>query len=152
MSYNMIDISYSKTDLKFLNYNVNGLLQKLEDSDFILYIQSHDIICLTETFVATEFESDLFSDFLIFTSKALKLSHHGRYSGGVIVLIKKKLSAFIKHIPVNVENTIVIKLDNASLGTEKDIMCICSYIPPMTQTTGKLHQMGMVWSRLNPVT
>ena len=125
-----MNTSHSIMDLKFLNYNVNGLLQKLDHSDFIYYIQSHDFICLTETFVPTKFESDLFNDFLIFTSKASKLSHHGRHSGGVIVLIKKTLSPFVKQITVSIEHTIVVKLDKTYFGTAKDVMCICSYIHP----------------------
>ena len=51
--------------VKFLNYNINGLLQKIDNSHLIQYITSHDFVCLTESFIATSFESDLFNDYCI---------------------------------------------------------------------------------------
>ena len=65
--------------VKFLNYNINGLLQKIDNSHLIQYITSHDFVCLTESFIATSFESDLFNDYCIYTAIAKKLSHQGRF-------------------------------------------------------------------------
>ena len=58
--------------VKFLNYNINGLLQKIDNSHLIQYITSHDFMCLTESFIATSFESDLFNDYYIYTAIAKK--------------------------------------------------------------------------------
>ena len=46
--------------MKFLNYNINGLLQKVDNVHLIQYRTSHDFVCLTQYFVAISFESDLF--------------------------------------------------------------------------------------------
>ena len=72
-----------KMSLRFLSYNIAGLLPKLDNVAFVSYITFPDLVCLTETYVATEFESNLFKDFGVFVAKAKKLSYHGRYSGGL---------------------------------------------------------------------
>ena len=58
--------------MKFLNYNINGLLQKVDNVHLIQYITSHDFVFLTESFVATSFELDLFNDYCIYTATAKK--------------------------------------------------------------------------------
>ena len=75
--------------LSFITWNVDGILSKLDDSDFISYISSFDFICMVETFV-DHFQSSLFPEHTDFCSPALKLSDHGRRSGGFVTLIKKK--------------------------------------------------------------
>jgi hypothetical protein len=80
--------------------------------------------------VATDFVSSIFQDYVIFTSKAKKLSCRGRYSGGVIVMIRKSLASFAERIQVETENTVVIKLHRNVFGSYKDVMFICSYVHP----------------------
>lgn len=131
--------------LRFLTYNVGGLLPKLEDRDFVDYIVSFDFVCLTETFIAFDFESVLFNDFSIFTAKAKKLSFHGRFSGGVMVLIRKTFAPFCERMRVSVDNTVVIKIQRELLHTEKDVMFISSYIPPYDSSfwTSAQHGYGV---------
>ena len=43
----------------FLTWNINGLMSKLLDNDFVSYVCSFDFICLTETFVE-DFSSTFF--------------------------------------------------------------------------------------------
>ena len=119
-----------ETSVKFLNYNINGLLQKIDNSHLIQYITSHDFVCLTESFIATSFESDLFNDYCIYTAIAKKLSHQGRYSGVVVVMVRKQYSPYVKQISTDLENMIVLKIDKELLQTPKDVMLVCSYIPP----------------------
>ena len=61
-----------KMSLRILSYNIAGLLPKLDNVAFVNYITSFDLACLTETYVATEFESNLFKDFGVFVAKAKK--------------------------------------------------------------------------------
>ena len=68
---------------------MEGLWQKLDCVDFVSFLLSFDVVCLTETFIDTDFQSDMFKDYLSFTAKAKKLSRHGRNSGGYVMLIKK---------------------------------------------------------------
>ena len=53
-----------------MSYNIAGLLPKLDNVAFLNYITSFDLACLTETYVASEFESNLFKDFGVFVAKA----------------------------------------------------------------------------------
>jgi hypothetical protein len=123
----------SNTAIPFscITYNVNGLLSKLEDSEFVNMLQNYDFVCLTETFLPFDFESILFDDYVIFSSHAVKLSHQGRHSGGVVVMIKKKYACYFEHIPNDIKNTVVLKLDKLFLGTDKDVMFISMYVPPI---------------------
>ena len=105
-------------------------MQKLDNHNFVHYLTSHDFLCLTETFIADEFKSDLFDDYLVFNAKARKLSHQGRYSGGVIVLVRKKFGSYVEQIYTEFDNVIVLKMKKELFGTPKDIMYICLYIPP----------------------
>ena len=116
--------------VKFLNYNVHGLVEKLENNHFIDFLLSHDFICLTETFIAKDFESPLFKDFFIFTAKAQKLSHHGRCSGGTIVMVRKTFKEFVKRIETETENTIILNIHKDLFSSEKNIMFIGTYLPP----------------------
>ena len=93
-----------KMSLQILSYNNAGLLPKLDNVAFVNYITSFDLVCLTETYVASEFESNLFKDFGVFVAKAKKLSYHGRYSGGVIILVRKDFVPFVERIYLDVDN------------------------------------------------
>ena len=59
-----------KMTLRYLTYNVSGLLSKLDNAAFVNYITSFDFVCLTETYIASDFDSDLFRVFGIFVAKA----------------------------------------------------------------------------------
>ena len=63
-----------KMSLQILSYSIAGLLPKLDNIPFVNYITSFDLVCLTETYVASEFDSNLFKDFGVFVAKA-KNSH-----------------------------------------------------------------------------
>ena len=114
--------------LTFLNYNVCGLLSKLDNGQFVNFISKYDFVSLTETFVTNEFESNLFKDHCVFSSKARKISHQGRNSGGVVVVVKKCYSAHVERVDVTTENTVVLKISKELLGTAKDVMFISMYI------------------------
>ena len=123
----MTDLNRS---ISFLTYNVNGLMSKLNCTDFVELMSNYDIICLTETFLEKTIESSVFEKYDMFFSKATKLSHRGRHSGGVLVLVKKCLDLFVERIDVDVENTVVMKLSKRLFRSDKDIMFISTYIPP----------------------
>ena len=76
-------------------WNIGGLASKLTDPDFISYVGGFDVIILVETLLDKSFElTNHFPDFEVFQTSAVKLTHHGRSSGGVVVLVKKTLNEF----------------------------------------------------------
>ena len=119
-----------KMSLRFLSYNIAGLLPKLDNVAFVSYITSFDLVCLTVTYAASEFESNLFKDFCVFVAKAKKLSYHGRYSGGGIVRVRKDFVPFKERIYLDVDNIVVLKIKKVLLETDKDVMFISAYLPP----------------------
>ena len=128
--------------LRFLSYNVGGLLSKLDNHDFTNYITSFDFVCLTETYVSSKLETDVFCDFCAYTANARKLSYHGRQSGGVILFVRNTISSFVERISVEVENCVVVEIKKELFDTDKNIMLIASYIPPCDSNFWKTTQNG----------
>ena len=54
--------------------NIGGLAAKLVSNDFINYLNTFDLIFLTETFVDKKFEITILKDFTFFIAPAKKLS------------------------------------------------------------------------------
>ena len=119
------------SSLRFLNYNVGGLLSKLDNSGCMSYITSFDFVCLTKTHFSANsgnaFDSNCLKDVSVFIASAKKLSHHGRLSGGVIVLVKNTCSSFVKRVEVDVENIVVLtylRVSKELFGTSKDVVFV----------------------------
>ena len=113
-------------------YNIDGLLNKLDDLDFLCFINTLDFICLCETFVTSleELPRNIFSNFNIFFSPAIKLTGYGRPSGGVIVLIKSSFSLNFARVDTTFDNTVVLKLQTEQNVMQRDLLIVCTYIPP----------------------
>lgn len=110
---------------------MEGLRQKLEDQEFISFLVSFDIVCLTETFIDYALESLLFKDYSVYTAKARKLMPHAnRPSGGVIMLVKNIYSEFVCNVDVLFDNMIVLEADERLFGHGKKTYLIGVYIPP----------------------
>ena len=106
-----------------MSYNIAGLLPKLDNVAFCK-------LCLTETYVASEFESNLFKDLGVFVAKAKKLSYQERYSWDVIVLVRKHFVPFVERRYLDVDNIVVLRIKRVLLGTDKDVMFISANLPP----------------------
>ena len=57
--------------IRILNRNVEGLLGKVCEADFMQYVSEFDIIFFTETFLERIDPLDCFPDFLVFQSSGL---------------------------------------------------------------------------------
>lgn len=113
----------------FLLWNVNGIMTKVFDPDFVSFVNKFDVVCFVETFIEF-FSLEMFNDFRVFVSPSVKMTHAGRPSGGVMCLIKKVFMPFVKKIDVNTANLLLFSIDKAAFGTLKDILLICTYVPP----------------------
>jgi len=111
---------------------VNGLFAKLSDSDFVEYVTSFDVCVLSETFTLPSFDFSIyFNDFIILHSPAVKLSRMGRNSGGLVILIRKRLSEFVKSIDTKHENILCSRLSKQLFGCEKDVLFVGLYNHPV---------------------
>ena len=114
-----------------MNWNVDGLLSKLNDPEFIDFLKSFSVICLTETHLQYFDNENFLPDFECFVSPAQKLSLRGRYSGGTMCLISRTISRFFRIIPVSFENILTFRIDKELFKTTCDIFLLVVYIPPM---------------------
>ena len=106
-------------------------MSKLSDADWMAYVESFDFVTLTETFIDENFDlSHVFTDYFKFVSPAIKLSHQGRRSGGILVMVRNNMSSFVQEIGVQYHNIVVLKLSKEAFGCDRDIMYIATYIPP----------------------
>ena len=60
---------------------MGGLWQKLDCADFVSFLLLFDVVCLTETFIDTDFQSDVFKDHLSFTAKVTTTTHDNIWEG-----------------------------------------------------------------------
>ena len=109
--------------------NVEGIVSKLKDTSFVSFISCYDFVCFLETFVDT-FTSTLFPSFTSFVTPAKTLSHHGRRSGGVTVLVRNVLMRFVKQIEVDYDNVIILEVSKELLGTDANVFVVSTYLNP----------------------
>ena len=121
---------------------MEGLLQRLHCNDFVSFLKSFDIFCLTETYVDFKFQSDKMSEYCFLSSFAKKLTRRGRKSGGVIVGYRSVLKPWISEIDLDCDNLICLRLDKSIIGTLKDVFYIGTYVPPSNSDAYNLLQSG----------
>ena len=85
---------------------------------------------LPETFIDSDFRSDMFKEYLPCTAKATKMSHHGRNSGVGVMLLKKQYAEFVQEVKVPCENVLVIEVDEVLFKTGKPVFMIGVNVPP----------------------
>ena len=103
---------------------------KINDADFISFVNKFDFVCLLETFV-DDLKTNVFYSCIHFVSPAVKLSRAGRRSGGVLLLIKKSLADYVQEIDLGVENIITMKLSRQLSGISADVFLLCVYSAPL---------------------
>ena len=117
--------------ISFLHWNVNGLESKLTDNDFIHYIHAFDVIVLVETFI-DNIHTNVFANFELWMRPGIKLSRQGRASGGMVVLVRKRLLPLIKKISCNCNhlNHMYFLFDKSLLNCQNDVLFVPTYIHP----------------------
>ena len=74
--------------------------------------------------------ADVFDAYDIFCKPAIKLGKTVRASGGLVCLIRKCFSKFVKYMEFDNTNFCSFVIDKRLFGTMKDILYICVYVPP----------------------
>ena len=122
--------------LKIISYNVDGLLTKLQDFDFINFLESYDIVCLLETYMCDNvIPKNMFQYFLpVYFYPANLSSGYGRNSGGIIVLVKLKYKNIVSRIETDFHGSIVLLFKDIFEGDKSDLILISSYIHPYGST------------------
>ena len=120
------------------------MASKLYDCDWVKYVEL--FLTLTETFIDNDFDlSGVFHNFIKFVCPAVKLSYHGRRSGGLLVMVKKQLAKFTERISVDCDNVIVgpysalKKTDCFCLPTCRPVLVGFMSLQSQTDTSQKLN-------------
>ena len=113
-------------------WNIDGLLNKLNDSDFIKYVSTHSIFCVFETWLQTipVNLATIFPKYTYFSVPAKKLTRYGRAMGGIVVFINKQFEQYITKVDINSECGIFLKIKKellSLLSLNKDCY-LCVYI------------------------
>ena len=87
---------------------------------------------------------------MINVSPAVKLSHHGRRSGGVLLLVRKCFSKLTERVDIMYDQMIVVKFAKTLFNTTHDVLLICVYVPPQgspytKETATKHHKEIIEW-------
>ena len=94
------------------NFKVGGLAAKIISNELISFVNSFDLVCLTEKFACGDFETTLLKDSQSFIASAKKLKKEqgnkadGRKSGRVLILLRrpKCYVQFVKRIDFRFDN------------------------------------------------
>ena len=103
-----------------MNYNIEGLFNKLDDVDFVQFVNKFGFVCLTETFLNFELNQNVFKDFKLFNAPARKLSHRGRCSGGTLVMIRKCFEQYFERVEVKIHNIVALKMSKALVEVDRE--------------------------------
>ena len=115
-----------------LSWNIDGLLSKFEDPDFVSYVESFSFISLCETFVDRIDLSLKFKCYDFFVSPAVRLSHRGRLSGGIVCLLDRQFSEYFQSIHCDYDNVVIFRVSKTLFGIDRDVLLFCVYVPPAT--------------------
>ena len=126
---NNVNTSNNVKPLSFLHWNVQGIVSKLFDADFVSFVSTFDFVFLVETFVE-DFCSSSFPNYSSVCVPAVKLSTRGRRSGGLICLIKNEFFPFLEQVSVKSNMFCAFIMKKEIFGALKDILLVTCYIPP----------------------
>ena len=107
------------------------LTEKIAHGDFKRYVEQFDVACLVETFVENSYDlTRHFTGYDRHVSPAVKLSHYGIRSGGVLLLVRKSFSKLIERVDIMYDQMIVVKFAKTLFNTTLEVLLICVNVPP----------------------
>ena len=104
----------SQCYLKFQSFNLEGLVNKIKDHDFLDSIKQYNFITLAETWVSGKISADI-EGYYCFNKSRNKAKRAKRYSGSISVLVKKSLRKGVKFFPLKVTDLFGGNLANTFL-------------------------------------
>ncbi|MEW8339081.1 MAG: endonuclease/exonuclease/phosphatase family protein, partial [Candidatus Thiodiazotropha taylori] len=114
-------------------WNINGLIRKLSDVDFIESLNSYDVILFSETWISDKhlinLEINGFDSFHIFGHKSHGVKK-GRQSGGISVYFREQYKNKISVIEKNNFGIIWLKFHHDLFRFNEDVYICHAYIPP----------------------
>ena len=93
-------------------------------------MSTFDFVSFVETFVERYECNKLFPNHTVFSKPATRLGKQGRASGGLLCFIRTDILHFVRVIDVDNDNFLCFLLKRSLFGLDKDVLFLCSYIPP----------------------
>ena len=114
-------------------WNVNGLIRKLGDIDFVDTINKFDVIFLSETWISGKHVNNLelqnFESYHIYGQKT-RGTNKGRYSGGISVYYRSVLKDHISIVDADRNGIVWLKIDQNLFEFNENVFICNLYIPP----------------------
>ena len=118
-------------ELSFVVWNIEGLLPKLEFGDFISYLEQYAIIGLVETWMTDADKlRGILPNYKSHFCPAKPSEVWGRSMSGIAVFCRKEQSPHVKRMYTDCDSCIFLLFSKQLLKQEKDLLYICTYIPP----------------------
>jgi hypothetical protein len=118
--------------MTFTTWNIDGIKGKQFDIDFIHYIKKHDVIGLIETWTTdnNDFKEveEILDDYkLLVVKHGVKLSRHGRASGGILIFVKKCVFEFFNYVE-DFDCGVIVNVENEIFNDP--VLYVVCYLPP----------------------
>ncbi len=129
--------SSNDNNFSIATWNIHGLGDKLDDPYVEGFLNRHDIIVLTETWLEQEVD---IKDFIPFSKIRPKSNDSWRHSGGITILRKPFLKKATKIVEYDNPFFVWIRCLKEFFGWESDKYICAAYIPPSNSTIhGSVH-------------
>ena len=119
-------------NIKLLSFNVEGLKPKLEDPNFLEFVNNYDISILTETWKSEPTKINI-EGFWDYSQVRPKHKNAIRHSGGITILARYNIRPGLKLIE-DTEGFLWFCLKKSFFKIENDIYICGAYIPPANTT------------------
>jgi hypothetical protein len=125
-----------------MSWNVQGLANKIDDSNFRHFCELYDIFGFQETMACnTELFCNYFTDYMCYESVRDK-SELGitKASGGVSVFVKTNIAQHVTHVRTNDIDCVSLYIESDIFGNGKATIITFVYIPPIDSI---MHNLSM---------
>lgn len=118
--------------LSIASLNIQGIINKVDDNDFVNIVQNHDIFfTVTETWLSNEnFQCVELADYVCINKICKKVVMLGEALVVFLFFIKKNLTKFISSYKSKCEFLLWIKIDKTNSLRNRDLFIGATYIPP----------------------
>ena len=121
-------MGHYKSGISIAYWNINGLMHKMDDDDFVNSVNRFNICFISETWSNT---TVLIENKIVLAKYAQKIKgRKGRFSGGISAIIDESLRKGVTRVDIKCDYGIWLRLNKQIFGFEDDIFLCGIYIPP----------------------
>ena len=112
-------------------WNIEGISNKLYDTEILDYLSNFDIFALVETWESSENNLlNLFPNHKCLFCPAVRSSQYGRAMSGIAVYIRNSLVQYFKRLTSDCRFGIFLEADKQLFSLEESLLLCFIYLPP----------------------